>query len=322
MNWAREEFSLNRGGLKKQFPISNLLSVAIFCQLNLRLFGGVAWLVGAVLLVGCGTPKFNHGAMNVSAGPMIPAAQVKLFDAGSPPPAYRVVSGLSAMGMGFSGAKGRAAMQAEAGKLGADAVIGVHSFVVSNYVDSEHRTGIAVRLAKGESGENPGVVPGALAIVPLVEAAADKAGDLPVAQGVMELFGAIYAHEKGYCPIHVSAQVPSGTNIPAKPTFELLRGTEAATCEKMLVLRLTGRDFSDRTLWAWNHFDLTAQLISRENNAVLWEKTTGKTIVAVRRPLDVLLPLPRFTIAPTDTAYVMTVVEKAMKTLPRNERVR
>ncbi len=258
-------------------------------------------------LLGC-SAKFNQGVVNGAVKASVPEGRVQLFPAGSPPPEnFEVVTALSIEG--YTPSTYQTPMRTKAGKLGADAVINVHNFDAPRIIGTRLQSGIAVRLIP-EAGSGPAEAQSGVAIMVLVEAVPNDPKALSAIQDTIEVAAATQLHYRGYCPIRVTARMPSGIDVPTRATFDLLRGTEASVCEKMLVLRLTGRQQVNAGVIGWAHFKMTAELVSRRNNQVIWTHTDTKTQTG--------LGIYR-AISATSSAQVYEVVGETLKRIPKNE---
>jgi hypothetical protein len=269
-------------------------------------------LSGIVLIaafqVGCWTPKFNQGAIT-AAKPPVPSERVKIFHAGSAPGTnYEVLSALSCEG--YTKEKYEAPMREAAGRIGADAVIGVRNFSAPRVIGARYQSGIAVRLLDEAKAGPQSEAKSGVAIVVLVEVPTKDSDELAALRETIELFAAANLHYRGYCPIYVNANLPTGKDAPSQATFELLNGTEASVCEKMLVLRLLRRGFQST---------MAAQLHSRPNNAVIWsaEKETAGVDVEELLFEPVALVVAKALTAKS-TQAVFKVVNKTLQKLPKN----
>jgi hypothetical protein len=223
-------------------------------------------------LAGCGSPKFNQHSIHGAALPQVAPNQVQLFAAGEPPShGFEILSPLSTVD--HSSGSYRKAMQEAAAKLGADAVLGVHDFRAPRTVGIHLQSGIAVRLLPDRQVAPVSEAKSGVALVALLEAPIENTNTFAEIRDSMLLIGGLQLHTMGYCPIYVSAPLPSETNVPATATFQLLKDSEARLCEKMVVLRLTRRAQLFAGVGGRADVEIKAELIARVNNSVLWTNT-------------------------------------------------
>lgn len=160
-------------------------------------------------------------------------------------------------------------LKAAAGRLGADAIIGVHNFSAPNVIGSRLQSGIAVRRSGAQNAKAQSVARRGVAIVILREGSGNDAASLAHIVPALELAAADVLQWRGWCPIHVAPPLPVRSIGPELPGFEILRDTEASLCPQMLVLRAvkhTGR------------VGVSAHFMGRDGQGPDWESPSQRVI--------------------------------------------
>ena len=271
-------------------------------------------LIFIQLITGCSSARYNFGPTNnANLTPVLPE-QVKVFKAGSPPPGpYEVVAAVTRLAMG-NGNK-LEELKAGAGKLGADAIIGLHEEWGVNGQKNWAQSGIAVRFnSTGTNGERQ-FAKSSMALVPFIEMELQiprvpRPIVMKMFRNAIEHHAQNYLFNKGYNAIYADVPLPSGVDVPPQVSFDLLNGKEAYLCESMLVLRLAKNATDDFGLFgAIGHYAITAELISKETGKVEWRATATKAKGGTGSHANSL-----------DTDLVGMLVSKVLRNLPMSQR--
>jgi hypothetical protein len=253
--------------------------------------------------------KFNQSpAAKESASP-VPASQVEIFESGKPPVRkFEVISPLSSAN--YSSKSFQKAMQQAAGKLGADAVLGVHDFHAPRTVGIHLQSGIAVRWLSENQSPTDSPARSGLAYVVLLEAPIENENTFAEIRDTMLLIGGLQLYTMGYSPIYVSTPFPADAKAPAKITFDILKDSEARLCERMVVLRLTRRSQDYAGVAAKANIELIAQLISRSDNSCIWTHTNEikKASIGIGGALNI-----------GTTAFMGQAAAQTLKPMPKSQ---